>query len=778
VVDLDRDGRAEVLVGGAYSLVSILRSRPRGLIASGHDYPLVGNNPIAFAPGDFDADGSVDLCVVNGDDDDIRTLWGTGDGALELRAGDDDLPVGTSPQDIAVGHFDDDDELDVVVTNAGNNSLTVWHSVGAVAPSYPYREFLDPTLPADPTKIVTGYFNDDLRLDIALLSASNVVVIHGEPGGTLDKNNPEVYEVGPGPVEIVSADLNYDGLPDLATISSGKAVSVLYAQVDRTFGSFEEYDLSPVLEWHDASVAIGAGDLNDDGLIDLFASFHQHTSSIKSAVVLLYRHEAGGFEEPERLDCPGDYLGDLAVEDFDRDTIPDLVVAGFFAQHIWFGAEGGELVHERYACRNGNYPRFSMTVADFNNDGRPDIANIESSPVGIGIMLNQSNAKIRGDLTVTDVTIKDSEGVIVGGGEAGEVVTIEWTVQNQLDTPITGMWTDAVYLSLDGAWEIGDIRLGTVDFIGSLDEAGGENDSVVRSFDVALPGAFPGDWRILVRTDATDAVDETDVPSPGGEFDNTADTPINMHLPWLDVCLVDAPSCPGLDGTFTRQGRVLYYELDAVADEDLLITLDSAADSGFNELYIRYEAFPSRSVFDERYPQPFDTLETPDQTVRVPGTQAGTYYVMAYAGQFPPESTVDFNIRAEYLPLALTRITPDHGGNTGQVTVTFIGSGFREGIQVALLPYGGAEILPESSLHTNMGLLTATFNLDGFDLEGQFEQGCGLRLTNPGGSEILLEGGFTIEQGMEIDISGVLDGPSSVRPGVPARYKVWINNGG
>ncbi len=754
VVDLDRDGRAELIFGEHHWLLSILRSRPRGLIATGHDYPLLGNNSIALAAGDFDADGSVDLCVVNGDDNDIRILWGTGDGALELRAGD--LPVGLSPKDVAVGHFDNDDELDLVVTNAGNNSLTIWHSVGAAEPSYPYREFLDPPLTGNPTRIVTGYFNDDARLDIAFLVGMDVVVIHGEPGGTLDKDNPETYAVGPGAVDIVSADLNYDGLPDLATISSGRSVSVLYAQADRTFGNLEQHDLSPALEPpYSTGIAIGAGDLNNDGLIDLFA-----TSG--DAVVQLYARKGGGFEEPARLDSPVDALGDLAVEDFDRDTIPDLVAAGYFAQHIWFGTADGELVHERFSSTYGNYPQFTMTVADFNNDGRPDIANIGNNPLGVGIMLNQSDAKIIGDLAVTNVSGP-------AGGMPGDAVTVSWTVQNQLDQPITGMWTDAVYLSIDEQWDINDRRLATLNHIGTLapnDGAAAGEDEYEQSLDVTLPGVFPGPWYILVRTDATDAVLED-----SGKVDNTMATPIDMTLPELTVCPAQNP-CP-VPGTFTDQRRALYWKLEAVAGEDLLVTLDVASEQGFYELYIRKDAVPSRSVFDARHPQLFDTAETPDQTARIPGTEAGTYYILAYANQLPPDGTVDFDLRAEYLPLGLTRVTPDRGGNTGRVTVTFTGSGFHPDVQVALRPYGGGEILPDVTYYYDFSAIAATFNLD-----GQPVTGCGLRLTNPGGDEVLLEEGFGIEEGIELDVAVDLRGPRRIRPGQPASYRLNIDNNG
>ena len=51
---------------------------------------------------------------------------------------------------------------------------------------------------------------------------------------------------------------------------------------------------------------------------------------------------------------------------------------------------------------------------------------------------------------------------------AGESVTITWSGSNQTGTPLVGDWTDGVYLSTDGIWDINDPLLGTVAHTGGL----------------------------------------------------------------------------------------------------------------------------------------------------------------------------------------------------------------------------------------------------------------------------------------------------------------------
>jgi len=43
---------------------------------------------------------------------------------------------------------------------------------------------------------------------------------------------------------------------------------------------------------------------------------------------------------------------------------------------------------------------------------------------------------------------------------SGDPVTISWTVFNRSTENITGLWADAVYLSADATWDLGDKLIG------------------------------------------------------------------------------------------------------------------------------------------------------------------------------------------------------------------------------------------------------------------------------------------------------------------------------
>src|SRR3546814_7775450 len=62
----------------------------------------------------------------------------------------------------------------------------------------------------------------------------------------------------------------------------------------------------------------------------------------------------------------------------------------------------------------------------------------------------------------TDIEVRDI--VIPGDRQSGDPVTVSWTVRNISDVIASGSWTDAVYLSRDATWDVGDKLLGRADF--------------------------------------------------------------------------------------------------------------------------------------------------------------------------------------------------------------------------------------------------------------------------------------------------------------------------
>jgi hypothetical protein len=96
-----------------------------------------------------------------------------------------------------------------------------------------------------------------------ILAGSAVSVLINQGNGTFAA--PVEYPLGTEPAQVVAADLNGDGNPDLAVTSPvHSVVSVLLNQGDGTFAAAVTYGES------NFSQAVAAADLNGDGRIDLF----------------------------------------------------------------------------------------------------------------------------------------------------------------------------------------------------------------------------------------------------------------------------------------------------------------------------------------------------------------------------------------------------------------------------------------------------------------------------------------------------------------------------
>jgi hypothetical protein len=168
------------------------------------------------AAGDFNADGKLDLAV------DGNILLGNGDGTF--------TPAGSvnSPGSVVVGDFNADGKLDLALCDYADNDVAVFLGNGngtfAAAPSSPI------TVGTHPDAMIEGDFNNDGKLDLAIANYGDdtVTLLLGNGDGTFTPASGSPYAVGSGPFGITAADFNGDGKLDLAVanISNG-TVSVL-----------------------------------------------------------------------------------------------------------------------------------------------------------------------------------------------------------------------------------------------------------------------------------------------------------------------------------------------------------------------------------------------------------------------------------------------------------------------------------------------------------------------------------------------------------------------
>ncbi len=119
-------------------------------------------------------------------------------------------------------------------------------------------------------------------------------------------------------------------------------------------------------------------------------------------------------------------------------------------------------------------------------------------------------------------------------------------------------------------------------------------------------------------------------------------------------------------------------------------------------------------------------------------------------------------------------ITPNVGGDTGNVSVRINGSGFAYGAAVKLVKSGELDIIGNPvTVETNGVTIEATFDLKGKAL-GQWD----LVVQNPDSTILKLEKGFTIEKGRDGQLRVDIVGLNIIRPNRPQTYWIVCENTG
>jgi len=399
----------------------------------------VAGTPDAILAGDF-GNGQTDLAVAvaapGGATGDIVVLLGNGDGTFTALA---PIPVGIGPDSITAGDFAHDGLVDLAVADENSGDVTILSNQGggnfAATQTILLPQF------SDPTSIVAGDFGTG-NLDLAVTEAgtSDVQILLGNGHGTFQPQPVATLAVGANPYSIVAGDFTGNGHLDLAVAdANSNDVSVLLGNGDGTFQPAIHSGTTTSSVNNPYGVlggilpeALVAGDFNGDGRLDL-ATGNLGSSDIS---VLLGKGD-GRFEVPPASPAgngtfavaTGDFTGNgnlgVAVVDQNSDSVTILPGNGdgTFQQALTVALPQGSGAS-------------SIVAADFNNDGRTDLAVTDPYLGEISILLGN------GDGTFQSSTIT------VPGGYPNAIAAGDFTGNGHIDLAVTDLYSNSVIIFL------------------------------------------------------------------------------------------------------------------------------------------------------------------------------------------------------------------------------------------------------------------------------------------------------------------------------------------
>jgi len=339
-----------------------------------------GALPWSVVSADFNGDGNLDLAVSDLGVSQVTVLLGDGKGAFH-SGGHFSVPAASA---MAVGDFNGDHIPDLAIIEwggTGYSSLTIFlgKGDGTFHNSFTYQVGIQAT------SVAVADFNGDGRLDVAVANADydakdgNVMVFFGKGDGTFNK--PAIYKL-PAPYGIAAGDLNGDHHPDLvATGWNDSTVAILMNTGRGKFKHTATYSLGNTLEPN--SVVIG--NLVQGGHADLVVSDGSQGISV------LLGNGDGTFGNPTFYSTRGEGNGPQAsvIADFNHDGKPDIATALLEKNSALFYGNGDGTFQLPVPIKLPYYAGGSSLVAgDFNRDGFPDLVFVFQQVAKIAVLMN------------------------------------------------------------------------------------------------------------------------------------------------------------------------------------------------------------------------------------------------------------------------------------------------------------------------------------------------------------------------------------------------------
>ena len=347
--------------------------------------------PEKIVTGDFNEDGNMDIVVDNAGFAVGSILLGDGAGAFEFIG---NIPLDTFPDGMDVGDVNEDGHLDIIVANAFG-----WNTITLLGNGQGGFSMLEEIWVDSPSDVAIRDINADGHLDLAITGAV-VSIFFGSGLGDFSLVNMIPLVATATSTSTVFEDFNKDGNLDFAlSLVSSEPKDMVEVYLGDGLGGFV---VSDTVQVDDNPSSIVAGDINDDGNMDLavLGGFPENLDGVFISILL--GDGSGGFNAlPTNSFGEGGVKGDLAIADLNEDGHLDFVFGsqplGSESDDVWVLMGDGQGGLGPVVSFPVGLEPTSVVAQDFNNDGHLDIAVTNRSSQSVSVLLGDGS----GDFSVS-----------------------------------------------------------------------------------------------------------------------------------------------------------------------------------------------------------------------------------------------------------------------------------------------------------------------------------------------------------------------------------------
>lgn len=438
VAEVTGDAWPEVIAGAETSDPNVvtLFANQTGVFVTTKAFSSAGGVVRNLATADFDRDGNTDIAVSH-ETNQVSVSLGSGNGEFGSPVF---YNAGTNTQGIAAADFNNDGHVDIVTTNATSNTFSILLGRGGIGSDGSFRSGVSTFVGSDPEALDRGDINQDGADDVATAHPGGafVKVISGGSTGTLGGTTMSWSTTGDTAWSMRLADFNQDGFLDMASTQLiGDTVRVSLSAADYSYNFLAPTNYSVGMDPYDVT----SGDFNRDGRADLA------TANINGHSFGVLLNSGGGLFAPAVNYAMGvNAPRSVVAGDINNDGALDIALASAtIGLSVALGTGTGTFgAATSFATGAQSY---GIALADFNRDGRLDVAITNSSTDTMAIMLGNG---------LGSFVLAGSYGT---GDDPRSVATDDFNRDGRIDAVVANAFSGSASLYLgngDGTMTPGD----------------------------------------------------------------------------------------------------------------------------------------------------------------------------------------------------------------------------------------------------------------------------------------------------------------------------------